>query len=312
MEGFLLSANVMAPLFFLMLLGYAMARRGRLEQTVISKMNWFVFHIFIPATMFTNIYNANLAQDMDLRFLLCGIGGTLLLIALVWLGTHLTVKENARRSVVAQALFRCNVILLGVSICTSLYGADKVGPYSVMLAFVVPILNMASVILFCVYGVKKISPLQIVINTLKSPLIVAAMAAALCKLLHIRLPVMIHSFVSTLASLATPVALILLGGFFRFDAARENRKTILAVLGLRLIVIPLVFVAIAILMGFRGLQLMAFVTLFAAPAAVSIFPMAQEMGADADLACQVIVFTSLFSMLTLFFWIWALRALALA
>ena len=43
--------------------------------------------------------------------------------------------------------------------------------------------------------------------------------------------------------------------------------------------------------------------MFAAPGAVSSFTMAEQMGADGDLAGQIVVFTSLFSIITMFFWI---------
>ena len=50
---------------------------------------------------------------------------------------------------------------------------------------------------------------------------------------------------------------------------------------------------------------------FAAPTSVSSFSMAQQMGADADLAASMVVFTGMFSCLTIFLWTFALLRLGL-
>jgi hypothetical protein len=49
-------------------------------------------------------------------------------------------------------------------------------------------------------------------------------------------------------------------------------------------------------------------SMFASPAAVSSYTMAQQMDGDAELAGQLVVFTTVFSLVTLFFWISGLMA----
>jgi len=51
--------------------------------------------------------------------------------------------------------------------------------------------------------------------------------------------------------------------------------------------------------------------MFAAPTAVSSFQMAKQMDGDADLAGQIVVFTSAFSIVTVFGWIFLLKQFAL-
>ena len=51
---------------------------------------------------------------------------------------------------------------------------------------------------------------------------------------------------------------------------------------------------------FSGAQFAAITALFAAPVAVSSVPMAQEMGADAELAGQLVVWTTVFSAFSVF------------
>ena len=86
------------------------------------------------------------------------------------------------------------------------------------------------------------------------------------------------------------------------------REIIIGVAG-KLIIVPAIFLPIAIAMGFRDAELVALLALFGSPTAVSSFTMAQQMGGDSELAGHLVVLGSLFSIITMFFWIFALKQL---
>ena len=79
----------------------------------------------------------------------------------------------------------------------------------------------------------------------------------------------------------------------------------------RLLICPAIFLPIFVAMGFRDVELMALATMMGAPIAVSSFIMAQQQGADADLAGQSVAFTTLFSVLTMFLIIFGLKQMGL-
>ena len=66
-----------------------------------------------------------------------------------------------------------------------------------------------------------------------------------------------------------------------------------------------------ILLGFRDVELVTLIAIFASPSAVSSFPMAQQMDSDAELAGDAVVFSSMFSCFTIFLWIFAAKSLGL-
>ena len=111
--------------------------------------------------------------------------------------------------------------------------------------------------------------------------------------------------------MATPLALIALGGSFTFTAVKGNIPILSWAVVLRLIVIPVAALGIGALIGFRGAQIVALLSMFASPTAVSSYTMAQQMDGDSDLAAQIVVFTSAFSILTMFLLIFTLKSLAL-
>ena len=78
-----------------------------------------------------------------------------------------------------------------------------------------------------------------------------------------------------------------------------------------LVLIPAIFVTGAILLGFRGPELCAIFLLFAAPTAVSSYPLAVSMDADPELAGQMVIFTTVCCLPTFFLWVMAMSSFGL-
>ena len=62
-------------------------------------------------------------------------------------------------------------------------------------------------------------------------------------------------------------------------------------------------------MGFRGIPLALLIVIFGAPCAVSSYTMAQQMDSNAELAAGCLIFSSLFSSVTICGWIFLFRQL---
>jgi predicted permease len=116
-----------------------------------------------------------------------------------------------------------------------------------------------------------------------------------------------------LSSLATPMALLLLGAQFEFSAVKGLRREILFGTLVRTVFVPVLGLGSAWLLTaggllpFGGAQFAAFVAVFATPVAVSSVPMAQEMDGDAVLAGQLVIWTTLCSAFTVFLAAYLLR-----
>ncbi|MDE7095249.1 MAG: AEC family transporter, partial [Anaeroplasmataceae bacterium] len=111
----------------------------------------------------------------------------------------------------------------------------------------------------------------------------------------------IPSTIESLAKIATPLALIVLGGKFEFTAVKKLWKQLTFSVTLRLFITPAIFLVIAYFIGFKGsTQFAILISLFATPIAVSSAPMAAQMGQDEELAGQIVVWTSAISAFSLF------------
>ncbi|WRS27095.1 AEC family transporter [Oscillospiraceae bacterium MB08-C2-2] len=302
-ENFLLSVRVVLPLFLLMMLGYFLRKWKFWDVHTMEQLNKITFKIFLPALLFMNIYDSDLDDLFNPRLLGFGVISVLAIFTLAVLAVMLLEKDNKKRGVLIQGIFRSNFILFGMPVAISIYGEGNLGSSSILYATTVPLFNVLAVVTLEVFCGTKVNVAKTLKGVVANPLIISSLLGMAMLLLRIPIPVAVHSALRDVSRLATPLALALLGGLFDFSSARGNLKQLIIGVGGRLLVIPAICLPIAISMGFRDVELVSLLTLFSAPTAVSSFTMAKQAGGDSRLAAQLVVFGTAFSVLTVFMWI---------
>lgn len=309
MENLILSAEVIAPLCILMTLGYFIKEKGLLTEKTVDQINNLVFRVFLPIMLFYNIYKTNVEGSIRPKMLIYGVASMVSMYLLSILIVLLALKSNAQRGAVAQASFRSNFVIFGVPITSSLFGPEKAGVAALLVAVIVPLYNALSVILLEVFRGQKIQGKQLLKKIVTNPLIIGAVLGLLCLFFHIRFPAVLEKTIGDVAGTATPLALIGLGASFSFADTKTYRKPLAMGVFNKLILSPLLFLSLAIVLGFRNEELIALMVMLGAPAAVSSYTMAQQMGSDGKLAGQLVVYTSAFSVFTMFLLIFFLKQL---
>lgn len=302
LENLILSLNVVLPLFLMMALGYFLTRIKLFDSKVLKVMNNLIFKVFLPILLFMNIYNTDLGSSFHPRLMAFSVISLLVIYIFVFLFILIVEKENAKRGVLIQGIFRSNFIIFGIPITAALLGESNVGGTAMMIAVVIPLYNALSVVALSVFNGTQIRVKKIVRDIITNPLIIASVVSVVVLVSGLRLPEVIENTARDLGSIATPLALVVLGGSFEFRALRGYGKQLTIGLLGRLVVIPLIFLPIAVWLGFRGSEMVTLMAMFCAPTAVSSFTMAQQMGGDDTLAGALVVFGSLFSVLTIFLW----------
>ena len=146
MENLILSFNVVAPLFFMMVLGYFLKYIKMYDQHTLDIMNKVVFKVFLPVLLFYNVYTTDLGEALDLKLILYAASGVLILFFLLLLIVPRLEKENPKRGVLIQGVFRSNFVIFGIPVATSIYGEGNVGTTAMLIATIVPLFNVLAVI----------------------------------------------------------------------------------------------------------------------------------------------------------------------
>lgn len=322
-ENLAISVNAVLPLIICMAAGYLFRRTKLVDEGFCRKCNTFCFKTFLPLMIFMNVYNSDLESAVQPGAFLFAAAAVLVIFAAAFLIIPRIVKKGSvdsagspvsaasRQAVLIQCIFRSNFVIFGYQVVANVYGAGQAAVASVMAAIVVPLYNVLAVITLEYFTNSKNGLRPVILGIIKNPLIIGAVAALLFKLSGLTLPAPLHTGLSDMAGMATPLALVVLGGTFHFDALRRNAGALaIGTLG-KIIVAPLVMVPIAAALGFRDANLLSLVIVFASPAAVNSYTMAAAYGHDPELAGQLVVVTSVLSMVSVFGWIFLLRTLGL-
>ena len=295
MENFLLSLNVVLPLFLEMALGYAIRCFRLVDEPTLRKMNNVVFRVFLPILLFYNVISTDIGTAFNGPLMLTAVLFVLGEFALCMALVPLLEKENSRRGVLIQGIMRSNFVIFGLPVLVSLCGEG----------------SNTGVTALEIYRGGKPNPLKILKSVATNPLILASLLGIVLLLLGVKLPNFLQKPVADLSKMATPLALVILGAEFNFGQVRKCvRQLVIGVSG-RLVVMPLIFLTIAVLLGFRGEELIALLVMLAAPPAVSSFTMAPQMDGDSELAAGLVVFGSSLAVVTMFIWIFVLKSMAL-
>ena len=145
------------------------------------------------------------------------------------------------------------------------------------------------------------SPQKLLVAIARNPTVIATILGISVNMLGIVLPDLILEVVQDLSGLTTPLSFLSIGVTLKLGQV-EKKGYLLSGIVLRLILVPAVVIPLAVLCGFRGQQLCALLILFAAPTAVSSYPMAVAMGADGDFAAQMVAYTTVLCLPTIFLW----------
>ncbi len=312
MDNFILSFNVVMPLFLTMLFGYLLKLTHFLDDEFLAKLNRLSFNRILPIMLFMNVYGASgdLSKVFNFKLLAFALGAVALTTLLLFLLIPKIEPEDRRRGVLIQGIYRSNFAIFGIPIANSLYGSAGSAVTAVVIAVVVPFFNILAVIVLETFRSGKTSLKTISQQILKNPLIIGSVLGIVFLLTGLKLPVFLEKTVSDISKIATPLALIILGGSFHFSSVKAHLKQLILGVTGRLLLVPLLFIPIAMALGFRDVDLATLIALFGAPTAVSSYTMAQQMGGDSELADHLVVFSALFSVLTMFFWIYLAKSLA--
>ncbi|WP_273697808.1 AEC family transporter [Selenomonas noxia] len=311
LSNFFVALGGVVPLFCLMAVGVFIKRSRLLTEEELLHVNRMVFQVFFFFMMFYNIYVSDPGTAFQPELMLFGAGGVLLTALVFGIIVCRIEVDNARRGPMIQAIFRSNFVLMGIPLISNIFGDAVLAIPTMMVAAIVPLYNVLGVLVLETFRGGRFDLLPILRGVLMNPMIMGAIAGGLCRLAELPIPAPVLKPVAQIAAATTPVALIILGASFRGGSFRKHLRQLVFCLVSRLILVPVIMLTLAIALGFRGVELVTLVAIFATPCAVAGFAMAQQMRADAELAGNCVVYSSALSCFTIFGWVFLLKTLEL-
>ena len=310
-ESFFAALKVVCPMVIMMFTGWLCRVKGVIDRPAMKEYDRIIFKVFMPLLLFKNIYEMDFSQGFAYKEMM--FAGVCMFLNFVFcLKFPPVLTDDPRKSsVIGQAVVRGNYIIFGVVVSEALYGEGNIGAVVMMGVLVVPVINIFSAIILEAGRSGNASLRKLFVAVLKNPMIIGAIFAFVFKFFDIYIPAPVWSGIRSIANATTTVSFISLGVGLDMAGSISDRKLLCWGICLRMLLVPLVFMPFAILMGIRGQNLCAMMVIFAAPSAVASYPMAVAMGADGQLAGQLVCTTTILSVLTIFLWTFALKSFGL-
>lgn len=329
MDSFLFTLNAILPIILLILLGYILKKINFFNDSFLKTANKFMFKIALPCLLFNNIYKINSFNNIRWNIVLFACWGIILLFILGTFITLFFVKDNTKRGVIIQCAFRSNFSILGIPLAASIGNIEAVQVAALLSAFSIPLFNILAIVVLQYFtnkdestkGNNKINWKDMLLKIVKNPLIIGVFTGIVFLVgreVFVKLNInfsfekspytgFLYKTIADVGKIASPIALIVLGGQFKFSSLKLNIKEVILGTSFRVVFAPMIILGIAIIIyknnnfiGLNTTDFAALIGLFATPVAVSSAVMAQEMKADEMLAGQLVVSTSVSSIFTMF------------
>ena len=319
------AVNAVFPIVLLIAIGYFVRYKGLMNETFVTVGNKLVFTLCLPCMLFVNVYDIADVGSVPWDIIIyCAVAVTILFLLGIVAAVAVT-KNNRRRGVIWQCCFRSNFAIIGIPLAGALGGEAAAAVSSLIATLVVPVFNIFAVIALSVFvedgennkpGMKRI-----LLDILKNPLIIGVSIGLVflgIRALQIRLfgevifslsrdLTFLYNVLEKLKAITTPLALLILGGQFQFNVVKGMFREIAVGTVFRIVIAPVLGIGAALLLErFTGViscgpeAMPAMIALFGSPVAISSAVMASQMKNDEQLAAQLVVWTSVGSIATVF------------
>ena len=310
MTDFIYSLNVVVPLFILMATGYLARQIRFISEDFLGQLNRFVFRFSLPLMLFHDIRVSYSGDFTNTKLIFASLIGTSVVIFVSFLIVPLFIRRKGQRGSMIQGIYRSNFLIYGLPLATGMYGDDARASISMLMVIMIPFYNVMAVIILSIYsetGQKTISIKNILKDIVTNPLILGCVFGLAGGFSGINLPHFLEIPIAQFSAMATPLALFVLGGEFKFKSLKYNLAKVIAASTARLIIVPVILLFICIQLGFREVDLAVLISIFATPTAMASYIMARNMGNDGTLSAQIVVLTTACSCITIFFIVYFLR-----
>lgn len=285
--------NNLLPIFLVAGVGYLLARFLNVNPRPLSQV---VFYAFSPCLVFNLLIQSKLQGSEIVQVMLMAALTITLVGALTWIaGKLLHIERRMLASVLLVTMFM-NAGNYGLPVVLFAFGPTALSYASL---FFVTTATMGYTVGSVIASSGSTGLFKALVNLLKIPSVYGLALAIVLLRTGWELPMPIERSIKLLADASIPGMLILLGLQFKTATWSNHFKPIALASTMRLVISPLISLALVALFGFSGPARQAIVLESGMPAAVMNTMLATEFKAEPSFVTATVFLTTLLSPLTL-------------
>ncbi len=290
-------AELLAPDFSLILLGFLLCRYTALNRAVWEQAEKLVFFVFFPVLLFHSIVKSPLDLSATSGLIVGGLtlAGSGIALAYVlpylpWLGARIDRREHAA---CAQIGFRFNSFI-ALAMAERLAGPEGLLLIAVLIGVCVPVFNMAAI-----WPMARHSETHFGRELLRNPFIIATVSGLLANLMGFHIPNWLEPSVSRIGAGSLALGLMAAGAGMRLGSMKEAKALSVAVLLIKHMMMPLVALFLSHALGLSKAQTLVLLAFSALPTAPTAYVLAARMGYNGPLVAGLVTLSTLLGLLSL-------------
>lgn len=289
------------PIALTILCGHILVRTGILPRDNWGGIETLSYRLLIPVVLVKSIAFSNLSPA-EFGPMILALVGALLLAGLGVLLLRLFRTQDKLPNPAFTTLFQTTTrwnAFIALAAAELFVGADGLAMIAVAMAVLIPLINIANIVILAAFGTAKASAKEITIMVLKNPLVQACVIGIAINLSGVQLPDPVTQTLDLIGRAALGIGILAVGA--GIDPARLFRSSTTMWLGVvfRMVFCPALFLAVSRFIGLGQTETLVGVLVLAVPAASNGYIVAKQMGGDADLYADVLAWQTVLSMIVL-------------
>jgi predicted permease len=294
--------SALLPVFLLIVLGFILRRSLMRLDTQWHGLERLTYYVLFPTLLIQTLVKADLSS-----LPVAGVGGALMLSALVMSLLCLALRPLLSRwnvdgpafTSIFQGATRWQTYV-ALAVASNLFGNTGLALASVAMVAIIPLVNVFSVSVLAHYASpEKQSIRAIVMTVVKNPLIWACAIGLAVNVLQLALPQIWHDVADALGRSSLGIGLLVTGAGLHLEGLLRPSLAASIAVFLKLILMPMLAVALALWFGISGPSLVNVAVCSAVPTSSSAYVLARQMGGDAPLLAQIITLQTILAAVTM-------------
>lgn len=291
------------PIYLLVALGFTLVRTGYVPKDTIRPANQFVIDVFVPVLIFLIVFRMAGEGGIDWEFVL-GYGAASIAAMLATMLALRTVfaYTASKSALLSLAASGSNAIFIGYPLLLALYA----GIADLALSWVLIVENLfligLAVLLQDLLAEGGRTRRSAVLGLAKQPILIALVSGLVLPLLVGTLWGPLETALDMMRQATVGISLVLIGGMLARSRFGGNLPAILTVAAAKLVLHPLLVVAVFTALGISGEFFIAAVV-FASISCFGFYANFCERAGEGEFGASVFTVTTLLAPVSVAFWL---------
>jgi malonate transporter and related proteins len=310
--------NLSLPYFGLIFIGFVCGKARNLPESGLAWLNFLLLYIALPALFFRTLAKTPFEQLNNLPFVVATTCATALAFAVAAALAFVIRRRRAREATMAGlAGAYGNIGYMGPGLALATFGQAAAAPVALIFCFDSVLLFSVAPLAMALLEAKRRPLLPTILSVARQivfhPLIVASWLGVLAAAIHFDPPVAVDRTLQFLQNAAAPVALFALGVTVALRPFDRVPWEVPAVVAVKLLIHPLLALALLTVLGpFDGQWVATAMLMASLPPALNAFIIARQYDTWVEAASTAVLFGTMASVLTLTTFLWLLQTGRLA